>query len=125
MPFAKGRSGNPGGRPKALVEVQEAARAHTAEAVATLARICSDATAPPAAQVSAATALLDRGWGRPVQAIEATETPLPEPLFDSNTLPEHLREAWEDILLLMDTTGRRWDAATLNGDEAAPGASRR
>jgi hypothetical protein len=54
-----------------MVEVQEAAREHTAAAVATLARICTDQTAPPAAQVAAANALLDRGWGRPMQAIEA------------------------------------------------------
>jgi hypothetical protein len=39
MPFAKGQSGNPGGRPKALPEVQEAARAHTPVALGTLACI--------------------------------------------------------------------------------------
>ncbi len=70
MPFVKGQSGNPGGRPKALAEVQDAARQHTAAAMATLARVCSDETVPPAAQVAAATALLDRGWGKPTQAVE-------------------------------------------------------
>jgi hypothetical protein len=71
MPFAKGRSGNPGGRPKALKDVEEAARAHAPAALATLVPIASDTTAPPAAQVSAATVLLDRAYGRPRQAIEA------------------------------------------------------
>jgi hypothetical protein len=70
--FAKGQSGNPGGRPKALVEVLEAARAHTPAALATLARIAGDATAPPAAQVAAANALLDRAWGRPTQPVEGS-----------------------------------------------------
>jgi hypothetical protein len=74
MPFAKGQSGNPGGRPKALVEVQEAARSHTLTALATLARIADDKTAPPAAQVAAANALLDRAWGRPSQPVEASGT---------------------------------------------------
>jgi hypothetical protein len=72
MPFAKGQSGNPGGRPKGLLEVQEAARAHTAGALGTLARICGDSTAPPAAQVAAANSLLDRAWGRPTQPVEGS-----------------------------------------------------
>jgi hypothetical protein len=70
----KGQSANPGGRPKALQAVEDAARSHTADALATLARICKDSNAPPAAQVAAANALLDRGWGRPKQAIEASGT---------------------------------------------------
>jgi hypothetical protein len=68
--FVKGQSGNPG-RAKALIQIQEAARAYTVTAVATLARICGDETAPHAAQVAAANALLDRGWGRPRQPIDA------------------------------------------------------
>jgi hypothetical protein len=72
MPFAKGQSGNPGGRPKGLLEVQEAARAHTADALATLARIAADTAAPPAAQIAAANALLDRAWGRPTQPVEGS-----------------------------------------------------
>jgi len=72
MPFQKGKSGNPGGRPKALKAVEDAARAHTMSALETLARICKDLTAPPAAQVAAANALLDRAWGRPKQAVETT-----------------------------------------------------
>jgi len=72
MAFVKGQSGNPGGWPKDLVEVQDAPRAHTAAAVATLARICKDDTAPPAAHIAAANALLDRVWRRPMQAVQAT-----------------------------------------------------
>ena len=63
MPFKKGQSGNPGGRPKALRQVEELARLHTVEAVKTLAAIHSDTKTPPAARVAAANALLDRGWG--------------------------------------------------------------
>lgn len=67
--FQPGQSGNPGGRPKALREVMELARAKTEAAVETLAGIMTNGSAPPAARVSAATALLDRGWGRPVQGV--------------------------------------------------------
>ncbi len=71
MPFKKGQSGNPGGRPRALVDVQAAAREHSAAAVATLAEIAADVTAPPAARISASVAILDRAFGRPMQAVDA------------------------------------------------------
>jgi hypothetical protein len=63
-PFEPGKSGNPGGRPRILANVQEAARQYTAEAMETLANIMRDAKAPPATRVAAANSLLDRGWGR-------------------------------------------------------------
>lgn len=65
--FKPGQSGNPGGRPKALIPVIEAAREHTVAAIQTLADICRDVNAPPPARVSAASVLLDRGWGKPKQ----------------------------------------------------------
>jgi hypothetical protein len=64
-PFKKGQSGNPGGRPKAIAEVKELARAHTAEAIQTLVSIMTNPKSAPAARVSAANALLDRGYGKP------------------------------------------------------------
>ncbi|MDR3537829.1 MAG: DUF5681 domain-containing protein [Acetobacteraceae bacterium] len=70
MPFMPGQSGNPGGRPRALKDVEEAARAHTTDAIRTLASICKSRKAPDAARVAAANALLDRAWGRPKQRNE-------------------------------------------------------
>ncbi len=67
--FEKGQSGNPGGRPREVAEVRELARLHTPEAVATLVEIMQDKDAPPASRVSAANSLLDRGFGRPQQAL--------------------------------------------------------
>jgi Family of unknown function (DUF5681) len=83
-PFKKGQSGNPGGRPKVLAEVKELAREHTAEAIETLVSIMTDPKSAPAARVSAANALLDRGYGRPPQHITGESGPsyvvrLPEP----------------------------------------------
>ena len=66
-PFQKGQSGDPGGRPKVVAEVKELAREHTAEAIHTLVSIMSHPKAAPAARVSAANALLDRGYGKPPQ----------------------------------------------------------
>ena len=48
----------------------ELARECTSTAIAALKRIASNTKAPPAAQVAAAVALLDRAWGRPHQALE-------------------------------------------------------
>lgn len=71
-PFPKGISGNPGGRPKVLGEVQELARQKSPKAINTLSNIMHDEKAPPAARVAAANALLDRGYGKPTQQISQT-----------------------------------------------------
>ena len=73
--FLPGQSGNPGGRPRDVAEVRELARAHTADAIATLARIMTDPTQPPAAQVTAAVAMLDRGWGKANQPAQQNHGP--------------------------------------------------
>lgn len=67
--FKKGQSGNPGGRPKTVGHVRELAQAQTEIAVGTLVEIAKSKKAPPAARVSAATALLDRGYGKPSQPV--------------------------------------------------------
>src|SRR5688500_1805009 len=72
MPFVKGQSGNPGGRPKVVGDVQTLARERTTAAISALTEIVEDRQAPPAARVSAATALLDRGYGKPPQSNTVT-----------------------------------------------------
>jgi hypothetical protein len=56
--------------PKSLTEIRSLARSHTRTAINVLAGIMGskDATAP--ARVSAANAILDRGWGKAPQAIQ-------------------------------------------------------
>jgi hypothetical protein len=60
-----GQSGNAGGRPKNVVNVQELARSHTEAAIETLV----DALRDPRLKVQAAVALLERGWGKPLQPV--------------------------------------------------------
>lgn len=54
---------NPRGRPPVIRDIKDAARSHTRAALATLVNIMDDTTAPPAARISAAVAILDRGHG--------------------------------------------------------------
>ena len=68
-PFPIGQSGNPGGRPKAVQEVRELARAHCPDAIAELARLAVKAKSETA-RIAAIRELLDRGYGKAVQAIE-------------------------------------------------------
>src|SRR5262245_36336791 len=77
-----GRKGNGGkrsgsGRKKGVLnkvqlDLRKAAQEYTETALQTLVAIATDEDAPPAARVAAATAILDRAHGKPVQAIEGT-----------------------------------------------------
>jgi hypothetical protein len=69
MPWSRGQSGNPGGRPKALAEVQQLARAETAANVQALIRIRDNEDSPPAAVVAAVSVLFDRAFGKPAQMV--------------------------------------------------------
>ena len=62
--FSKGRSGNPGGRPKDEQKVAELARSYTREAIETLAELMRSSK-DERVRGTAAQALLDRGWGKP------------------------------------------------------------
>ena len=68
MPWVKGHSPNPGGRPREVADIRKLARSRGKEAIDTLYEIMTDEKAPPAARIAAATALLDRGYGRPEQS---------------------------------------------------------
>jgi hypothetical protein len=65
------QSGNPGGRPKVLAEVQELARQHAPMIIVELARLALKAK-NETARIAAIRELLDRGYGRPRQAMEVS-----------------------------------------------------
>jgi hypothetical protein len=70
--FKKGVSGNPGGRPRAIVEIETLARSHSVEAIENIVRIMRDEKTPAAAVIAAAQTILDRAWGRAKQQVAHT-----------------------------------------------------
>lgn len=66
MTFVKGKSGNPGGRPRGYADIAAAARSHSKDALAALVRGLDDEKL----YVQAAEAILNRGFGKPKQMIE-------------------------------------------------------
>ena len=76
---------------KAATDIRSLARAQTALAIRTLTGICGSKAAPAAARVSAASALLDRGWGKATQEVNAKSeiTVVIRRLSDDAKLIEH------------------------------------
>ena len=63
-----GSSPNPGGRPKIIEDIRDLAREHTETAINALVHIAQKGK-QESARVAAASALLDRGWGKPTQPL--------------------------------------------------------
>jgi hypothetical protein len=96
-PFSKGVSGNPGGRPaqgpdrrKIEADARLLARSHGVKAVENLVAIMNDQAAPHMARIIAANAILDRGWGKPPQALQ---------VCDVDVQPEEREESARELFV--------------------------
>ena len=97
-------------------DIRSLAQAHTEDAIKTLAEITKQADASAAARVSAAIALLDRGWGKSTQPI----SPDVDPLEDTTT--DELRALLDTIRTLRardDGSAGRGDAGAADPDGTA------
>jgi hypothetical protein len=106
--FTRGMSGNPKGRPAAIIEVAKAAREHTTEALETLARIMRDAKATASARVSAAAEILNRGWGKAPQTIDLRRLD-----------PGQMKEIADDELVAIIAAADEEPHAQTNGSAGA------
>jgi hypothetical protein len=71
--WRKGVSGNPGGRPKELGDLRVYCRQFSRQAVDAL--VAALNASHERTRVAAAEALLDRGYGRPIQGLEIASLP--------------------------------------------------
>lgn len=88
--WKKGESGNPGGRPKGFAELRELARTHGEHCIERLVTLSNDPDGRIA--VAACSILLDRGYGKPMQAVEVSDgrksVSENQKLIDSMTIEE-------------------------------------
>ncbi len=71
MPFVKGQSGTPGGRPKRVLELIESARKHVPKAIKRAKELLRDPDGKVA--MTAATFLRDTGMGKPAALVSAAQ----------------------------------------------------
>jgi CRP-like cAMP-binding protein len=106
--------------PATAQDVGLMARKLTARAMAVLAEVMDDATAPASSRVAAALAVLDRGHGRPTQSVETRSIDLTQ--LHLRALEEHLanRKA-EAITLDVTPVSASGEPVSSDGDVSGTG----
>lgn len=93
----KGKSGNPGGRPRQLASVMHEARRHTFEAIRTLLTLMRTAESE-SVRLNAAESILNRGRGRPIQALQV----------DGRFVTKKLTDLTADEIKALDARVEMW-----------------
>lgn len=102
-PFKPGQSGNPNGRPKMPPELIKAFRDRTQDALNTLVEIMNDKDGRGSERVKAAEVVLDRAWGKPIQAVDASVTSDIRMVDTSNLTPDQKAVLAEVALASMES----------------------
>lgn len=79
--FQKGVSGNRGGRKRLPDDLKDALRAACPEALRVLVSVLEDEKARDADRLRAAEIILDRGYGKPTQAVDLNASDIPQVVF--------------------------------------------
>jgi CheY-like chemotaxis protein len=100
--LAEGKSGNPGGRPRQLASVMHEARRHTLEALQVQLQLMQSAESE-SVRLNAAEAILNRAWGRPIQALQVDGRFLTKKLTDLTT--EEIRDLEQRVEMIEPDQG--------------------
>jgi hypothetical protein len=79
--FVKGQSGNKEGRQKIPEDIKQAFRSLAPDCCRVLCSIVNDESARHADRIKAAEVILDRGFGKPVQAVDLDASSIPQVVF--------------------------------------------
>ena len=102
--WAKGESGNPGGRPRVLAGLRELARQHAPAVIKELARLATKAESE-VVRVAAIRELLDRGYGKAGQLV---------PSYDDVLADRHTNQSGKLIIEFVEPPAEMID------DEPSP-----
>ena len=79
--FVKGQSGNISGRASIPDDIKQAFKEASKDACELLCKIVNDDNAKDSDRIRAAEVILDRGWGKPVQAVDLDAKNIPQVVF--------------------------------------------
>ena len=115
--FKPGQSGNPNGRPKIPPELREAAKSAAPEALQVAIDLMRNPAVEPADRLRAVSIVLDRAYGKPVQATEISG-PDGGPIMHEAATVGAMSD--EELRRYVEQARARARSAGLDGDLPSP-----